>query len=195
MPRKATTKQRKKIDVLFQFRIALLEIKPPIWRRIQVPDCSLGQFHRYIQDAFGWDESHLHEFEVDGQRIGPSDDDGFGLDEVIDEMDVRLSDLIDGSAKKVRWIYTYDFGDDWRHEILFEGSPPVDPEVSYPQCVDGKRACPPEDCGGTWGYVDLVAAISDKKHERHEEMLEWIGEFDPEEFDPKKATRAMSGKR
>ena len=89
------------------------------------------------------------------------------------------------------FVYEYDFGDGWRHEILFEGFVSVDPKAKYPQCVQGARACPPEDCGGPWGYADYLAAIVDPQHERHEELLEWRGPFDPEEFDAKKATREM----
>ena len=79
----------------------------------------------------------------------------------------------------------------WRHEVLFEGFPPSNPKVKYALCLEGERACPPEDCGGPWGYADYLAAIADPKHEQHEEMLEWRGPFDPEAFDAKKATKEM----
>jgi hypothetical protein len=81
--------------------------------------------------------------------------------------------------------YVYDFGDDWVHKVVVEKVLPADPRISYPVCVAGKRACPPEDCGGVWGYREFLAAISDPDHPEHEEMLEWVGgAFDPEEFDP-----------
>ena len=182
----------KKGDLLYQFKITLLDIKPAIWRRIKVPDCTLGDLHEYIQAAFGWWNYHMHQFAIDGERYGPPapDDMDFGL-EMIDETDVPLSKLIPKSGRKSRWIYEYDFGDGWRHEVLFEGFPPVDPKAKYPLCVGGARACPPEDCGGPWGYADYLAAIADPRHERHEELLEWRGPFDPEAFDAKKATREM----
>jgi hypothetical protein len=182
----------KKGDLSYQFKITLLDIMPAIWRRIQVPDCPLADLHEYIQAAFGWRNYHMHQFDIDGERYGPPapDDMDFGL-EMIDETGVTLGKLIPKSGRKSRWIYEYDFGDGWRHEILFEGFPPADPKAKYPQCVEGARACPPEDCGGPWGYADYLAAIGDPQHERHEELLEWRGPCDPEAFDAKAATKAM----
>ena len=189
---KPVKRRSSKADLLFQFKIALLDIKPAIWRRIQVPDCTLGDLHEYIQAAFGWWNYHMHQFNIDGERYGePAPDDmDFGL-ELQDETEVVLSTLVPKSGQRPRWVYEYDFGDGWRHEVLFEGFPSADPKAIYPQCVEGERACPPEDCGGPWGYVDYLAAIADPKHEQHEEMLEWRGLFDPEAFDAKKATKEM----
>ena len=186
-------KQRpKKSGFLYQFKITLLDIQPAIWRRIQVPDCTLTDLHQYIQSAFGWWDYHLHQFEIDGvQYSQPAPDgDDFDLD-FEDETQVVLSKLLPKSAKRTRWIYEYDFGDGWRHEVLFEGFPPSDPKAKYPLCLEGERACPPEDCGGPGGYVDYLAAIADPKHEQHEEMLEWRGAFDPEAFDAEWATKEM----
>ncbi len=179
-------------DLIYQFKVMLLDIKPAIWRRVQVPDCTLADLHEYIQAAFGWWNYHLHQFDIDGERYGtPAPDDmDFGL-EMIDETGVTLSSLIPKSGRKSRWVYEYDFGDGWRHEVLFEGFVSVDPKAKYPQCVEGARACPPEDCGGPWGYADYLAAIADRQHERHEELLGWRGPFDPEAFDAKRATREM----
>jgi hypothetical protein len=183
----------KKGDLIYQFKLTLLDIKPSIWRRIQVPDCTLGDLHEYIQSAFGWWNYHLHQFQIDGERYEPPpapDDFDFDLD-IRDETQVVLGKLIPKSGRKPRWVYEYDFGDGWRHEIQFEGFVPNDPKAKYPVCVEGERACPPEDCGGPWGYADYVAAIGDPSDERHEEMLAWRGPFDPEVFDAKKATREM----
>lgn len=182
----------KKGDLLYQFKITLLDVKPAIWRRIQVPDCTLVDLHEYIQAVFGWENYHLHQFDIDGERYSQPapDGDDFGLD-FKDETDVLLSKLIPKSGRPSRWIYEYDFGDGWRHEVLFEGFPPADPKAKYPLCVEGERACPPEDCGGPWGYADYLAAIRDPRHEQHEEMLEWRGPFDPSAFDVKKATKEM----
>jgi Plasmid pRiA4b ORF-3-like protein len=192
----ATPKTRKRrparTDLLFQFRITLLDIKPAIWRRIQVPDCTLVDLHDYIQAAFGWENYHLHQFEIDGVRYSQPapDGDDFDLD-FEDETDILLSKLLPKASRKARWIYEYDFGDGWRHDVLFEGHPPKDPKAKTPLCLEGERACPPEDCGGPWGYCDYLAAIVDPQHEQHEEMLEWRGAFDPEAFDANQATKEM----
>ncbi len=180
----------KDAGLVYQFKITLQDIKPAIWRRIQVPDCTLDEFHAFIQAAFGWSNCHLHDFEIDSVRYSEPSDDDFGED-AEDERGVCLSQLLPKSAKRAKWIYTYDFGDGWRHEVVFEKFPPHDPKAKYPLCLEGERACPPEDCGGPWGYAEIVEAMADPKHERHEELLEWSGPFDPEAFDPKKATNEM----
>lgn len=182
----------KKGDLFYQFKITLLDIKPAIWRRIQIPDCTLTDLHKYIQAAFGWWNYHLHQFDIDGGRYSQPapDGDDFGMD-FKDETDMRLNKLIPKSGRPSRWIYEYDFGDGWRHEVLFEGFPPAEPKAKYPLCLEGERACPPEDCGGPYGYTDYLAALADPKHEQHEEMLEWRGSFDPSVFDAKKATKEM----
>lgn len=189
---KSRKQASKKSGQLFQFKITLLDIRPPIWRRIQIPDCTLAELHDYIQVAFGWWNCHLHQFEIDGQRYSqPSPDgDDYELD-FKDETNLLISKLLPKSGTRTRWIYEYDFGDGWRHEILFEGCPPKDSKAKYPLCLEGKRACPPEDCGGPWGYANLLEVIGNPKHEEHAEMLEWIGPFDPDAFDAKKVTREM----
>lgn len=120
----------------------------------------------------------------------PEDDFDYGL-EMEDESSVRLVDLVPKSGKRTRWVYEYDFGDGWRHEILFEGFPPKQKGQNYPVCLEGERACPPEDVGGPWGYAEYLDAMADPNHERHEEFVDWRGPFDPEAFDPKKATKEM----
>lgn len=179
-------------DLLLQFKITLLDIKPAIWRRIQVKDGTLADLHELIQAAMGWWNYHLHQFEVEGVRYGPlpEDDFDYGL-EMEDESSVRLVDLVRKSGKRTRWVYEYDFGDGWRHEVLFEGFPPKQQGQKYPVCLEGERACPPEDVGGPWGYVEYLEAMANPNHERHEEFMDWRGPFDPEAFDPKKATKEM----
>ena len=178
--------------LLYQFKITLLDIHPLIWRRIQVPDGILAELHEGIQAAFGWENYHLHQFEIDGERYGPLGSDDFAFDDdMLDEADVRLSELIPKSGRRTRWIYEYDFGDSWRHEVVFEGYPPPDAKLNYPRCVEGARACPPEDCGGPWGYPNYLEALADPDHEEHDDLLEWGGPFDPEMFDLKRATQAM----
>lgn len=181
-----------KSDRLFQFKITLLDIKPAIWRRIQIPDCTLPDLHEYIQAAFGWWNYHLHLFEIAGTTYMEPDPDGddWGM-EFEDERRMLISKLLPKSGKRTRWIYEYDLGDSWQHEVLFEGFPPTDPKAKFPLCLEGARACPPEDCGGWPGYVNYLDAISDPKHEEHREMVRWRGPFDPEAFDVKKATREM----
>lgn len=169
---------------VYQLKITLRNTKPPIWRRMQVKDTTLANLHHIIQISMGWDDSHLHEFEVGGERYGnPLQwEGGFGGDmEVGDEGKVKFSQVVAQGVKKFE--YVYDMGDNWSRTIQIEKMLDVEPSVHYPRCVDGKRACPPEDCGGAWGYADFVEAIKDPQHKRHEELIEWIGdEFDPEAF-------------
>lgn len=179
---------------VYQFKITLRGTDPPIWRRIQVRDCTLDQLHEHIQAAMGWTNSHLHQFEIGKQYYG----DPMLMEEDFDERGfkdsttTRLRDVVPENRKRFRFLYEYDFGDGWEHEVLFERRPAADPEAEYPLCTEGAGACPPEDIGGTWGYADLLEAVANKDHERHKEFLDWVGEgFDPEKFDPAEATAAM----
>ncbi len=171
----------KKKGGIYQLKVTLKGSKPPIWRRIQVPaDTKLSQLHWMLQDVMGWMNSHMHQFRVGQTYYGePSPDYDF---EVEDERKITLSQAAPGAKKKI--VYDYDFGDDWEHEILVEKVLEPEPGVRYPICIAGKRACPPEDCGGVWGYAEFLEAIRDPKHPEHEDMLEWVGgAFDAEEFD------------
>lgn len=179
---------------LYQFRVTLIDSEPPIWRRIQVRDCTLDKFHERIQTAMGWTNSHLHEFNINGERYGDPQllDEGFDHEaNDVDSTQARLSEIVPRSGKRFRFRYEYDFGDGWRHEVLFEGCLPAEKGQRYPVCVEGERACPPEDVGGIWGYCDYLKALADPDHERHAEMLQWRGPFDAEEFDAAKRTKAM----
>lgn len=182
---------RKKFDRVFQFKITLKDIKPPIWRRIQVPETyTFWDLHVAIQDAMGWFDSHLHHFEILNPSIGMEEEIGIPDEEF--EWD-RL--ILPGWKQKIADYflmnntesdYVYDFGDNWEHTVKLEKILPRQEKVKYPICIDGKRACPPEDCGGPWGYKDFLEAIIDPDHEQHEELLNWIGgSFDPEHFDTK----------
>ena len=187
-------KSKAATGTLYQFKVTLLESNPPIWRRIQVHDCTMDKLHEHIQTAMGWTNSHLHQFEIDGERFGDPEllDDGFEDFECVDSTVTMLSDILPESGQRFAFKYEYDFGDGWEHEILFEGCPPADKGKKYPLCVEGERACPPEDCGGVWGYADFLEAITNPKHEEHESFLEWCGgSFSPDEFDRKDATKAM----
>jgi len=177
-----------KTDLLFQFKITLLKIEPPIWRRIQVPDCTLADLHELIQAAMGWENHHLHQFFIGGVRYGIADCE-LGVQ---NETKVQLSRFIPQTGTPFRFSYEYDFGDSWLHDILFEDCLPNDVGQKYPVCLEGSRACPPENVGGLWGYAEFLEATAVPKHEQHDEPLEWIGgKFDPEEFDAKAATIAM----
>ncbi len=165
---------------IFQLKISLNGIKPPIWRRFLVPDnIQLSSFHILLQIVMGWTNSHLHQFISERTFYGTPDDD-FGM-EIEDEDDFQLSDLL--KKEKDSILYEYDFGDSWEHKIVLEKILPVDADVEIPCCIKGRRACPPEDCGGVWGYQNLIEAIEDPSNPDHDEMLEWVGEaFDPEAF-------------
>ena len=170
-------------SAVYQLKVTLHDTKPPVWRRVLVDGAgTLDQVHEVIQAAFGWWNYHLHEFEVEDTRYGvPDPDDDWGPP-TTDESTVRL-DSIAGEGSKLE--YVYDFGDDWRHKIVVEKVLPADPTVTLPTCTDGRRACPPEDCGGPWGYRELLAILADPSHPEHEERREWIGRpFDPAAFDP-----------
>ncbi len=174
------TKKNKKSQSLYQIKVTLTESKPPIWRRLIVKDnIRLDQFHSVLQVAMGWFNCHLHQYRIGNSYIGMPDPD-FDMD-VTDERKVYLQDII--SKPKDNFFYEYDFGDGWDHKIVLEEIHPLDFSESS-LVMKGKKACPPEDCGGIWGYTDMLDAIQDPKHGEHESMLEWVGgEFDPDEFD------------
>lgn len=162
---------------VLQFKISLLETNPPIWRRILIPqEYTFWDLHVAIQDSMGWLDYHLHEFVVGSERetikIGIPDE---GADE--------SNTLIPGWEAKVREYfveigdnadYTYDFGDNWGHEILFEGVLLREPGEKYPKCIGGMRNCPPEDCHGTYGYERLLEILADPSHQEFDEMKKWL---------------------
>ena len=178
---------------IYQIKVTLKGSKPPIWRRILVAsDTRLGKLHRILQDVMGWTDSHLHQFIVGQTYYGVPDPD-FDLD-VRSERTVPLNRVLQEPKDKI--IYEYDFGDSWEHELLLEKVLPPDPEARYPLCLTGKRACPPEDCGGVWGYAEFLEAITSSEHEEHETMLEWIGgRFDAEEFDVDEVNSSLATTR
>ena len=156
--------------MLCALKVELLEIEPPIWRVLQVPSrTSLLKFHRILQRAMGWTNSHLHLFEVDGKRYGePSTEWDI---EVLDSRKMTLEKIFTEGKKS--FLYEYDLGDSWRHEITLLGTAETEGEEKL-ACTAGARACPPEDCGGTMGYYELLVALSDPDHEDHDAMLEWV---------------------
>jgi len=166
-------------NVIVQIKVKLLGVtKPPVWRRLQLrADTRLDQLHEILQAALGWENYHMHVFEFGEQRFGVRDPE---LD-FSDERQVTLGELTDIGT---RFRYTYDFGDDWHHEILVEDLLDPEPNIHYPILVDAKGACPPEDCGGVWGYADLKEILADPSHDEHQERLEWLELDDANEFDP-----------
>lgn len=165
---------------VYQLKITLRGVsKPPVWRRVMVPaSMTLDLLHEVIVSVMGWEGEHLHVFS-DGWRFYGSPDQELGH---ADESGVTVADLLPGPGGKV--TYTYDFGDDWEHHIVLEKILPAEPGAAYPVCVAGKGTCPPEDCGGAWGYAELKEILADPGHEQHEEMLEWLGLDDAADFDP-----------
>jgi len=184
---KMTTKQLRSI---YQIKISLIGAKPPIWRTFLVPsDLRLDAFHDVIQIVMGWTDSHLHQFIANNVFYGIPDDE-FGM-EIENEAKFKLFHLLKKEKDTIK--YEYDFGDSWEHKILLEKIFPFDTKTALPVCIKGKRACPPEDCGGIWGYEDLLETISNPKHPDHEDMLDWLGgEFDPEEFDLEEINRDLA---
>jgi hypothetical protein len=164
---------------IYQLKITLLGIEPPIWRRVQVEDCSLVKLHGVVQVAMGWKDEHLYDFEIKGQRY--CDPGRLNDLDMADAGQTKLSRVITRKGAKIR--YRYDFGDEWRHEIVVEQITTPEEGREHPICLDGGRACPPEDIGGVGGYYDYVEAIRDPSHRRHEDYRGWVGEFDPEAFD------------
>jgi hypothetical protein len=177
---------------VYRLKVGLRGAKPPIWRRLEVPaDVSLDRLHSIIQVAFGWDGSHLHVFETPFGEFGRPDPE-LGH-QPADE--VTLAQVLPGEREKI--TYLYDFGDDWRHEILVEKVLDPDESVTYPRCTGGRRATPPEDCGGIWSYADLLDVLADPAHPEHQNSLDWLGldsatEFDPAAFDATAITKAVS---
>ena len=179
----------KKTGAVYQLKIALRNVRPRIWRRVQVRDCTLAELHEIIQVAMGWEFSHLYSFNIGGVDYGDLDMTGDELD-MKDARRARLCRLVRGEKFKFR--YTYDFGDNWEHEIVVEKILPPEEGKTYPVCVDGKRAGPPEDVGGVWGYMDFIEAIRDPKHPQHRELAEWYeAPFDPEAFDIDELNRRL----
>lgn len=180
-------------DAVYQFKITLLDTHPAIWRRIQVKDCFLEDLHAHIQAAMGWKNSHMHVFEIDGLTYGSRSQYGPDAEyEIIDGNRVLLSTLLPKSKARFAFRYTYDLGDNWEHEVVFEGAMTPPAKTKLPLCLEGNRACPPDDCGGVPGYEHMLQVLADPDDNEYDEMLEWAGkDFDPEAFDTEKATRRM----
>ena len=170
---------------IYRVRVSLLDIEPPIWRRIELSgQTTLRQFHRILQIVMGWENSHLHEFLVGLQRYGVPDPTYDEPGDVVPEGKVRLSEVLPTPGAQIR--YQYDFGDCWQHAVELESVIEAVEGIEYPRLVDGARSCPPEDSGGVSGYVDLLDILTDPQHEEFEHMRAWAGDkFNAEVFSMK----------
>ncbi|MGI9950781.1 plasmid pRiA4b ORF-3 family protein [Moorellaceae bacterium AZ2] len=168
---------------IYQLKITLKGIKPPIWRRVQVPgNVTLYKLHKIIQVVMDWGDYHLYEFRIGDTYYGIPDPDFEELHRVKSARSVKLNQVVPSEGFK--FLYVYDFGDNWQHEIVVEKILPPVEGMKYPICLDGRRASPPEDCGGIGGYYEMLRILRDPEHEEYEETLQWLGgSFDPEAFD------------
>ncbi len=179
----------------YEIKITLKDTHPPVWRRVQVSaGLSLYDLHKVIQAVMGWQNYHLHQFLIDDQYYGDPADDEMGDLGTLDEKDFKLRQVIPGAGFKFE--YEYDFGDSWEHELKVEKALQLEKPLRRPACLDGKRACPPEDVGGTPGYERFLEAIRDPQDEEHDSYLEWAGgEFDPAFFDLDRANARLKHMR
>jgi len=186
----APTKKRKVECPTYQIKVVLCDTKPAIWRRVQVPgDISLFHLHNVLQVVMGWTNSHLHQFRNEENVYGFPADPEFYASGDLDERKYTVADI--APCEKSRFLYEYDFGDGWEHEVLVEAElPPMVKRQAI--CMDGKNACPPDDCGGVPGYYNLLEAIKDPKHKEHKDLLEWLGgSYEPRHFDTEKVNARL----
>ena len=189
---------------IYELRVTLQEIRPPIWRLVQVPDTLLlCCLHDVLQTVMGWTDSHLHQFEKSGRYWGVPEHYEDGNIDILDERQTRISDVLKAEGDSM--VYIYDLGDDWRHEVVLEKILPIPDKTVRPVCLSGERHCPPEDVGGTAGYQEFLEVIFDPRHEEYEHSVRWAGgpsaltqaveRFQPEEFDIKAVNANLSQMR
>jgi hypothetical protein len=173
---------------VFQIKVTLLDVEPPVWRQLLISaDTNLARLHAVLNEAVGWQNSHLHEFRLRDRTFGGPriDDEG----DVEDERRFKVNQLL-SVGQSIE--YAYDLGDGWTHAVMVEKLLDLDPCIHYPLCVAGARSCPPEDCGGVGGSENLLAALADPNHEEHDELTTWVGgTFDPAGFDLNRVNRAL----
>lgn len=181
------------VSQVYQFKITLKGTKPPIWRRIQVPQNYTFEWLSFaILHSMGWWNEHLHEFRIKNPQTGEKDtigvpnDDGFEPYEPVEEKEAKIADYF--LQPKDKALYTYDFGDGWDHDVVLEKIIPAAPDTTYPKCIAGKRACPPENVGGVGGYEELLEIIADPTHPEYENKMSDLAmnamdSYDPNKFD------------
>lgn len=173
---------KKQPSSVYQLKITLKDSKPAIWRRIEIgSDTKLDKAALIVLEAMGWYNSHLHQFIVGQTYYSLPDPDG--IVDILDERKYTLAKIL--PIEKSKCIFEYDFGDGWVHELVVEKILEPEPKVKYPRCTAGKMACPPEDCGGVWGYMNLIEILKDPEHDEHDSFVEWLGLESGEDFDPK----------
>ena len=183
-------KKDENLGRVYQLKISLIVSKPEIWRQILVSgDTTLAKLHNIIQELMGWEDDHLHEFIIGGVHYTRSyPEDPMASQE---EKRIRLDEVV--SKKRKKFFYVYDFGDEWEHEIIVENILEEDSRFTgKPVCIGGQNAGPPEDCGGIYGYYEMLKAAKNPRHPEHEELKEWLGEFDPKAFDIDLVNRILS---
>ncbi len=178
---------------ILQLKISLNEIKPEIWRRFLVRDnIRFDKLHRIIQEIMGWENYHLYEFNISGKQLGVIDSDALDSNpDLKDSEKIKLFEHI--NKEKQKFSYLYDFGDSWEHEIVVEKIIEYDKKQKIPVCLEGERACPPEDCGAVSGYKNFIEIKKDKNHPDYKELIiGWLGEeHDFEEFDAKDVNKRL----
>ena len=190
--RKTAASRRSPPTNIYQLLVSLDEIEPKIWRRLWVPDTlTLAKLDHVIQAAMGWTNSHLHEFAIDGHRYGIVDPEWDQEPDLLEDKRFRMADVLGTRAQD--FLYTYDFGDSWVHSVKIEQVLAAREGINmWPMCIAGANACPPEDVGGTYGYMEFLQAMRDPTHEEHEAMWRWWGgPFDPNGFDVNSANMAI----
>jgi hypothetical protein len=179
---------------IYQLKITLKGVKPPVWRSFQLSgNTTLYSLHEVIQKGMGWYNTHLHEFDFGGRKYTTiyDDDEELGLgNTVMEDGDVTLAHVAPSAG--TRFTYLYDFGDYWKHQGLVQKILDPDPTVCYPVCLGGKRACPPEDCGGTPGYEQVLKALADRRNPKHRDLIRWLGIYNPEAFDLEQVNQRLA---
>ena len=168
---------------IYQIQIVLKGSKPKIWRRILIDsDTLLIDLHKIIQTTMGWTNSHLHLFSDGYEEYSPKE---FEVEYTVDSRTVRLNQILKKEKSSIN--YEYDFGDNWQHTLILEKILSPDNQLQIPRCIAGRRNCPPEDCGGIWGYSEMLKILKQPDHEEYKSYMEWLdGDFDPDDFDKDK---------
>lgn len=177
--------------LIYKVKITLRGFRPAVFREVEIPNMTLGELHTVIQRVMGWSNSHLHCFTIGGEQYGELNE-GMDYDAWLDEESLSLGELVESDQRK--FTYEYDFGDSWDHDILISKPKPPQKDVVYPRVVKGELACPPEDCGGVWGYLQICDLLNTPKSEwspDDKERMGWVGKFDPQAFSVEATTKAI----